>query len=264
VHEVALIARTEAERVVLGPLMQRAARRASRPCPGGLAAVLTEPQVAALIFGESIAATHSGPTSSTPQLYPSTVCEEAGREVERLRYVRRLADAGERDAVSGVAVTRARLHHGRIEPGLVALYQLWLTDRTGTRWHAEIFALRVALTGRRQHIKTLINQRVSELTQPRVPRMAAALARQVEPALIVASEVYRTCAAALQVRDEGGAAMRASAARQLVQAGLFDIRASQRDARMPAHVSMPGLQAPAAPVLCVDMQLIGVLDVRRS
>ncbi len=258
VHEVALVARTDAERLVLGPLMQRA----SLSRAGGLAAALTESQVAAIIFGED-SSPDAHPPSSISTLFPSSFRDEAAHETNRLAYVRQWTTADEPELGSEVTVTRATLRRGQLEPGIVALYELSLVDRAGTTWHSQIVALRITVKSPRSPAKILLRQFVSELTQTREARIAAALAPHVEQALTQASEIFRTASFALQRRDACRAALRASAARQLVQAGLFEIRGAPRDARVRGPV-MDELHPTAPAVLCVDVRLIGVLDVRRS
>jgi superfamily II DNA or RNA helicase len=258
VHEVALVARTDAERVVLGPLMQRASVASS----GGLAAALTESQVAALIFGENFEPDRC-PASSTPPLLPSSFHEEAARETERLARLRQLPASAEPQSVSYVMVTRARLRRGQLEPGIVALYQLSLVDRAGTSWHSQVIALRVMLNGPTPRTKIRLGRLVSELTHTRDPRLARSLAPCMEQALTQSFEVFRVCTSALRRRDDCRAALGASAARHLVQAGLFEIRGSPRETRMRG-AAMDELEPSAATVLCLEVRLIGVLDVRRS
>jgi hypothetical protein len=263
VHEVALVARTDAERLVLGPLMQRAATRARHTGAGGLVAALTESQVAALIFGEGAGRPDPAPPASTLTLAPASFREDAARETERLGQVRRRPGSGEPAGMTPVMVTRAKLRRGRLGAGIIALYQLSLVDRAGTSRHTQIVAVRVILGPSRPRTKALLGRLVSELTQVRDKRIAHVLTRHIELALAQASAVYRACASALDLRDAGRAALRASAARQLVQAGLFEVRGSPREARSP-NVAMVGLHSPTVPLLCVDVRLIGVLDVRRS
>jgi hypothetical protein len=258
VHELALIARTDAERLVLGPLMQRA----SFSTPAGLAAALTESQVAAIIFGED-SSPDPHPPSATPTLLPSSFRDEAAHETERLAHLRKRTTTGEQEVVSEVTVARATLRRGRLEPGIVAFYELSLVDRAGTTWHSQVVGLRVTVRGRRLPAKLLLGQVVSELTHARDARIIAALAPSVEQALMQGAEIFRTSTFALQRRDACRAALRSSAARQLVQAGLFEIRGAPRDARLRGPV-MDELHPLAPAVLCVDVRLIGVLDVRRS
>jgi superfamily II DNA or RNA helicase len=258
VHEVALVARTDAERLVLGPLMQRA----SLSRQGGLATALTESQVAAIVFGEDSSPDPHLP-SSIPSLLPSSFRDEAAHETERLARVRQWTMGGEPKLVSEVVVARATLRRGQLESGIVALYELSLVDRAGTTWHSQVVPLRITVKSPRSPARILLGQLVSKLTHARDARLAAALAPHVEQSLTQASEVFRTASFALQRRDAYRAALRASAARQLVQAGLFEIRGAPRDARLRGPV-VDELQPPAPAVMCVAVRLIGVLDVRRS
>jgi hypothetical protein len=259
VHELALVARTEAERIVLGPLMQRASRSGS----GGLTAALTESQIAALIFGESLPVTSSPRPSTPPPVRPLALIVEAEREAERLRHARRLTAAARIETTSDALVAQVTMKRGRLEQGVVAIYRLSFVDRAGTTWHSEIVPLHLRVSGRKRRPRMVLEQIVSKLTHGD-SRIRETLAVHVEAALAHAVEVYRACADALQARHEGATAVRASAARQLVQAALFDAQPAARGLRTRLSAAFESSPSRHATVLSIDVRLIGVLDVRRS
>jgi superfamily II DNA or RNA helicase len=259
VHELALVARTDAERVVLGPLLQRASRSGS----GGLPAALSESQVAALIFGEALPAASAPRTSAPPPVHALALGTEAEREADRLRQARRLTGARRVEAASEALVAQVTMKRGRLERGIVAIYRLSFVDRAATTWHSQIVALHVQLPDRKRRPRWLLDQIVSKLTHGD-SRIREVLAVHVEAALAHAVDVYRVCGGALQARQEGAARVRASAARQLVQAALFDARPALRDVRTRPATTIESPLSRPAPVLSIDVRLIGVLDVRRS
>jgi hypothetical protein len=188
---------------------------------------------------------------------------EAEREADRLRHARRLTAGARIETASGTLVAQVTMQRGRLEQGIVAIYRLSFVDRAGTTWHSQVVSLHVRVPAPKRRPRVLLDRIVSKLTHGD-SRIRETLAVHVEAALAHAVEVYRACADALQTRNEGATAVRASAARQLVQAALFDARPSPRDLLTPPAAAFESSPARHATVLSIDVRLIGVLDVRRS
>jgi superfamily II DNA or RNA helicase len=144
VHETALVAADTAERLVLGPLLHRAARvRSASRSVAGLASVLAESHVADVIFGGNL-----------PELVPyrdghhypraveADLNQEARREAERLDECRTISrgpqtlSSGDRPLIACVSGRTAGL-----ESGVVLVYHLRLSLRDRGSIHDEAIVL---------------------------------------------------------------------------------------------------------------------------
>lgn len=248
VHEIALVVRDSSEQLVLAPLIQRAI--ASRPFAAATSAdCLPESRVAAIVFGGIPRPPRLSPSSSVAAARhtPYTVLDlspEAREEVARLLLIRRLRPAG------ADANTRPPRHAGRTIPiayaprrrrsaRITVVIAVSLVDFAGQPVDSSIVTLRLehARIRTRERAADTCRQ-VRELLAAHHAAISAAAggiarerARHIGPVRIAAVERSRK-------RDEEMQQDLRSAARELVQAGLFDRRAMraahvrQRNAEM--------------------------------
>ncbi len=210
VHEVLLVAADTAERLVLAPLARRiAAARRSTSAGSRLFESLTESRVAAAVLrGDPIE-----PDVDAAPVQPGNtdLRTEAFEEVQRLSLRRewRARSAGIEHACAAQRRLLARVGRSRsstLRPGSIVVFTIVLRNRPGEIVHAEL-------------IPVALCDDADERTARRHVEHAAAggLAR--------AADAHRLVTAALRAREQAIAAVGASAARALVQAGLFDRRA---------------------------------------
>ncbi len=232
VHEIALVARDTAERLVLAPLMLRASRVRPAATHPGMLDVLTESHVARLIMSAAPTVV-SGP-SEAAAVSETRMRQEAVVEAARLERHRGLIARSEtpsaRGRRQGPFVTSLR-EAGSVPRGLVLLYVVTLSAPDGERIHAEIVVLHIDLQGETAFRATPAGLRtIVRLASPPVnarlaARLAAITARTLEP---IAARA-RAAGLNLARREQALAGILASAARRIVQPGLFD-RRSIRDA----------------------------------
>ena len=294
VHELGLVASATAERLVLEPLIRRANRaRSSVGESHGLSATLTESHVAGMIVGGDSSVPLSPVLS--PAYPPGTtrlmeLGSEAVDEVRRLAAARECVERVPQPAVVGRAartlISSIRRRRANLDEGIILVYLVSLTSPAGREVHIEPLVLCLEidehLCSRVAGRGSQVAGRRSEALLPRALRdMARSFARPadtsvqnrleaaVNRALELAVPVYLRVEEELWRRHRAIERNRTSAARRLVQAGLFERRPAgqfvQRRERMAAD-GQPGLELPArAPtsVLCVDIALAAALRVLR-
>jgi superfamily II DNA or RNA helicase len=235
VHEILLVARDTAERMVLAPLMARAVR--ARRAMAGASPVLdtlTESQVAAAVLeGE--------PLPPPPPVGPdvgASLRKEAAAEAERLHLVRRcLATSRGRpgaDTSSDLWLCAPRRHRPLHQVNAVYAFEMATAD--GEVMHSEMLVarqlLRGAVTVRSAADLKGWTDRWRRQTEPAIMRETSNLLRERANA-IATGRRFATLAAG--TREAAIAAIRPDASRALVQAALFDRRAIRaRDARARA------------------------------
>jgi hypothetical protein len=227
VHEIMLVAHDTAERLVLAPLARRAARaRASVSGGSGLLDVLVESRVAAAVMeAETLEA--PAPEDAADCIRPGAELRTgACLEASRLTELRTWRSRGHHHSPrAAVAATVLRARRGTLFPGVVGIYTLSLTSKDGSVLHSEL---------------VVFHERGGVLAPPRTPEELREIvqsfnghAASVEQAILARvdghlNEVARRCAraaAALAAREQAIVTPRLSAARLLVQGGLFDQRA---------------------------------------
>jgi ERCC4-related helicase len=232
VHEIMLVAHDTAERLVLAPLARRAARaRLSSSGGSGLLDALAESRVAAAVMeGEPLE-----PPAATVNVDcarpGSELRAEASFEASRLAELRTWRSRARHHRTrAAIAATVLRARRGMLSPGVVGIYTLSLASRDGSVPHSELI---------------VFHERGSVIASPRTPAELRELVRSfntraasVEQAILERThgrikEVMDRCATAsvaLAERERAIATPRLSAARQLVQGGLFDQRARRAGA----------------------------------
>jgi hypothetical protein len=264
VHEIALVAASTAERMVLAPLLRRVGlARSVRPGAAGLAATLTESRVAETIIGQvPFPSAAPAPPSVGTRSIPAAA--DAAEEVARLTDIRTLpVSAARRRQVplASLACTRPFV------PGLIVVFLISLTTASGRLVHVEPATLFLPLAGRnaRRGRPRLLRALVATLARPGSAMIGPSIGRALQSAVDRASLVHRRVEEALERRHAARDRLRASAARHLVQSGLFE--RAPRNALSPGTGTLDASSA-ATPdaghrILGVDVRLAAALHVRR-
>jgi len=277
VHEIALVAADTAERLVIAPLMIRAARaRAAGDVTAHLLDSLTESAVSDLVMtGKSLPQIHEGPPSPTRTM---ELRAEAAAEVARLETVRHWRSRSTEQCSRArrsepVTVATIRSRKSSLNPGLVLVILLSLADPDGRRVHVEMSVVSIDregwMPGRdarslRQAVRTIddLAHRSGTRLSGHIAVELQGIASRVEPLRVAAQEVLRLREARLQHELP-------SAARQMVQAGLFDRRAIVTTSRKRAVYDARIFEMTArlrtlerSTPLVAGVELAGILIVR--
>ncbi len=243
VHELALVAAHTAERLVIAPLLSRCDW--TRTTRGRMLDRLTESRVAAAVMTNSEAASavigEPEAIRSCAVASPADLGSHAVREATRLEHQRDLAARSCRGSEPEADVRAAVSRLGgrtRVSRGLFLVFALALVNADGSHLHAEPCLVRVDLE---PHLFMQLVRQKGRVTGRRLQEVVAAL-RQSHDA-ILRSLVFEhdrdrlDALAALEERrrerqrqrekaiEHAIARRQPSAARLLVQAGLFDRRA---------------------------------------
>ncbi len=276
VHEIALLASGTAERLVLAPLVARAARAGAAGAPVRLLESITETEVAEMIVGGRVP--EMAATAATRSEFRTIdVREEARREAARLECCKGAVAAisrAETRGRQGPVVSAARAFGKR--PGIFLVFTLILHDRWKRRVHAETCVLFARVAARRLVDRSAASVRrlaalVEEMSnrpgggiRERLDDLQQGMRRRVAAA-------YREALEQMRVREEALRDVHESAAQGLVQAGLFDrraVRAASRErAVMADHLFETGgrKDAPSpADALDCDVELSGILVSARG
>ncbi|MEN3339196.1 MAG: hypothetical protein V7647_2872 [Acidobacteriota bacterium] len=233
VHEILLVARDTAERLVLAPLARRIAHAAAAaPFRSPLLDLITESRVAAAVMDAQpldLADAPRTPARPVDRVVtpPPGLHLEAEAEASRLvqqRAWRALSRAPPR--ARGIAATVARLENAALTPGLVCVYTLTLATRSGRTIYQDVVCVRIGRSANlsaqsAEHVRRTVRAFMTD-EEPSV--RAAVLAGQAR-ALEAATTSHREAVGQLARRDTTIEAPAASTARELVQVGLFDGRA---------------------------------------
>ena len=219
VHEIVLVARDTAESLVLAPLVRRIA--SARSATAGGAALfdsLTESRIAAAIFGRTslidpLESSHAATPPSELDLRREADAE-ATRALLHRHWRARSGDGFQRErvmaAIGGATEQRA---------SPVAIYRLSLRSVDGRLIHSELIAVDVRLEG-----QASVRLIAAGLDQRRLVKRVQAILR---PTIECRLEIYERTVRVRRLREEAIAALVPSTARELVQAGLFDHRATR-------------------------------------
>jgi len=223
VHELLLVARDTAERLVLAPLVERMTRSQSLLGDHAfLVDAVTESQVAAAVLdGQPVRAMAPETVAAGLCDPPPGLREEAAREADRLKELRRHAISRSPTSVVVTFIERSR----HVDPGVFAVYEISLETPDGNRPHREIAVAHCAIdaeahAGQAQHPVRLLNTLPSAIDE----HIRAVLLQHCGAQLSEIAVRYRQAAERLAGREQEILHALPSAARQLVQPGLFDQR----------------------------------------
>jgi superfamily II DNA or RNA helicase len=234
VHEIALIASGTAERLVLAPLAIRAARaRSGGRGRLGLLDALTESRVAELVMEgiqpptlEEAAPDLHRPDSVTVMNVASKAADEV-RRLETMRAWRQYSPTvTHRRSGGGAVAASLRSRRSTLRPGIVLLFVLRLRDEDGASVHAEPAVLQVPFTAHPRHPPKPadLEQIVRELSKSPDSPLRETIAELVERMADATRSIIHVQRSSLRRREEALTRTVTSAARELVQAGLFDRR----------------------------------------
>jgi superfamily II DNA or RNA helicase len=259
VHEILLVADDTAERLVLAPLARRAARaRAAVPAASRLLDVLTESRVTNAVMDgvpamplDSDASVEAGVTPAVNP--PIWLRQRAEDEARRLLINRKMQFEGSKvrgshDEEGPIAATAVRLRNSSLAPGLICVYALRLCTARGDIVHTELAVVHEPIV-RMAHAPApaAVRRLIREFVAAREPALRAALLAARQPGLEDFAKAYGFAADVLNRRERVLTLAAPSAARELVQGGLFDRRAerAQTARRRAASMLIDRLDAPA-------------------
>jgi hypothetical protein len=271
VHEIALLASGTAERLVLAPLVTRAARARAAGDPVRLLDSITEAEVAEMIVG--------GHAPELPSAAPARgeirildLREEARREAARLERRTRGCEDGHGApprAGQGPVVSAIRSVGGR--PGMFLVFTALLHDRWKRPVHEESWVLFVRgmprlrvdrSAGSMRHLAGIAEE-MSSRPGGGIREQLASLEQEMRSR---SAGRYRAAVEQERLREEALQHVHESAAQEMVQAGLFErraVRAASRertiqDARLYEIGGRQDAPAPADPLDC-RVELSGIL-----
>jgi superfamily II DNA or RNA helicase len=227
VHEILLVARDTAERLILAPLARRAARaRTALPGDSAFFDALSESRVAAAIM-EGVPIQPLSPDLPLQNATaPSHLQLEAREEAKRLAFTRTLVGRSNRFPFrAGISATLLRNSHARLPPGITSVYTLALTGFDGNVHHTELVAVHQhwpvpASTRSCADVRAVLDA----FRKSRTGATEAFLDAQMAARVGALRARYATAIRAALERERDVAAAARSTAQQLVQSGLFDSR----------------------------------------
>jgi superfamily II DNA or RNA helicase len=239
VHELALVAAHTAERLVVAPLVNR--RFMSTTTRGRMLDALTESRVAEAVMAnlEPARVLIEGCAAQPDYAVapPEDLAAHAEREVARLEHHRRLAGRSHSDTTRGagrrtVASVAGRRTH--MPPGLYLVFALILAGADGSRVHAEALAVRgefhLDYRGRlaKSRMAARLRDIVAAVTQSGESFLQTLVHQDAHDPRNAVTGLEALRRGRLRRRERSVADVFApgqpSAARLLVQAGLFDRR----------------------------------------
>ena len=231
VHEVIFAARDTAERIVLVPLMRRARLAAEGAGRASALLAVTESAVAGgIILGRQIPLPDTRPPSSPPCV---RLTGEGEDEARRIMSARRLGRWARRRSLGAPALVTSGGRHGR-SAHLTLIVEIRLEDPSGYAIHSEVVALRTLSASAACRKWKDLRAAVEALMAPPFWSAVESVVLQCTSASLAgAVGQHALVVTQLQARDRAIRQTLPSAARNLVQAGLFDNRAVR--ARDKAH-----------------------------
>nr|MDQ3420934.1 SWF/SNF helicase family protein [Acidobacteriota bacterium] len=224
VHEVMLVARHTCERLVLAPLLRRARTAAARGGSAARKASLTESTVASAVMAgvEAVEDARVDP----PDVETLNLRAEAEAAVVELDAARRLAHAdpaaSSRHSAGGVVVTTGKA--GRWGSVLV-LVEVGLDRVDGRPVHRQLVPVLVeSVPTRPSPLSAAVAHLTEEFLASQSSRVCAGAERSCREHLALVAARYRDIVRAVAAREHAIVDASPSAARRLVQVGLFDAR----------------------------------------
>jgi superfamily II DNA or RNA helicase len=227
VHEILLVARDTAERLILAPLTRRAARaRSAMPGDAGLFEALSESRVAAAIM-DGTPLTQPSPARPLDSIGPPAhLRAEAQVEADLLTTKRSWIPRANRFAARpGISTTFVRNANSRIPPGITCVFTLSLAGGDGNVRHSELLAVNddwpvSASTRSSADVRAVVRA----FREARAAAIEKILAERIAGRVKDIGQRYAHMVGAALERERDVAAAARSTAQQLVQAGLFDSR----------------------------------------
>jgi superfamily II DNA or RNA helicase len=269
VHEIALVASTTAERLVIEPLTIRALRGTGVGDTPRMLQAVTESRVAEAVMAGSLPIDRPpAPEVDTSEAYSKAFRLEAEEECARLTQLRALIARSDRGrtrmrtiAPVATSVIRKRTFStsgSSATNALIAVYAIALEDEDGRQVHAETVTVRVPsdLCVPPRRTSAGVRALAADYVRPTSGELAALLDR------VAAKVIERTSAEVDRVRSHlrqrrlAIAAERRSEARELVQAQLFGRRPRERPAARSAMVEAPRTESSRLTVNTTLLSLI--------
>jgi superfamily II DNA or RNA helicase len=238
VHNILLVASDTAERLVLAPLVRKAARaRHVMPSEAHLLERLSESRVASAILDGTSLDAGDASVAAVPFLPQTDLPLVAQKEAARVAEIRTWQQVSTRESSqSGIPAVALRARRGFLQNGVIRIYKLTVSAEDGAIVHTEFVAVHEQREIRHAHTPSDVRHTVRALN------LCGSDDELLELFHDRIADVSRSCAqvgAALSEREMVVSAPAISSAQQLVQRGLFDRRsesASQNRARVNAAV----------------------------
>ena len=225
VHEVMLVARHTCERLVLAPLLKRAHMAAARGGSSARTSSLTESAVANAVMGGAMEI-EATTTIDPPRVVTLNIRGEAEETVLALEAARRFARAGRivspHHVNGGVVVTSSKARRWR---SALVLVEVGLDRVDGRPVHRQVVPLLLECVLTRTSRRAAALARLSEhLLALHSSRLCARAEHTCRNRFAEITANYHETVRALAARDRAIVDGSSSAARRLVQTGLFDAR----------------------------------------
>jgi superfamily II DNA or RNA helicase len=222
VHEIALVAADTAEALVLAPLARRAAGWRRAGTQSRLLEILTESRLARAIFERT---TPEVPEPGTDGIPTASIDLRAEAEMEVARLRGRRACVRAKTEGGSDAILVSTLRRSSLPSGIVLLFHLQVSTPHGdvvARHPVAVQVLIAKSTWSRRPAQ--IKRHLSEL----LPHVLAAVSPTIDELgrqhLASVQPLFNAAITRVRFRAQGMREARESAARQLVQIGLFDRR----------------------------------------
>jgi hypothetical protein len=219
------VASDTAERLVLAPLAQRAARaRRLIGARSGLLEALSESRVAAAILDGTTLDPRNVSFDQDVRLADSSLGQPAELEAGRIADLRRwMTQEPTRNAVDGYPIAVLSNVKTDLPTGVIRVCTLTLSAGDGAIVHAEVVALHQAMNVRWSTKPDGIQRLIAQysLRQETLHELQHLFEDRIEQVRVSCARV----AAALAARENTVAAISVSSARKLLQRGLFERRA---------------------------------------
>ncbi len=233
VHEILLVADDTAERLVLAPLASRVARAAAASTFGpALLDALNESRVASAVMAGQPFDRPDAPSVPSPELQravtaPPELHLDAQAEAARAAQQRAWRSVARTPGrARGVVATIVHVGDPQISPGLVCVYTVTLCTPAGATVYRQLVCVRVNTSGNPTgRSSTDVRCTVRNFLAESEPSVRAAVLAAQAGVLETATTAHRNALQPLASRDSTIRIQLASAARELVQVGLFDGRA---------------------------------------
>lgn len=249
VHEILLVARDTAERVVLAPLARRAARaRSAAGSFSHLLSALSDSRVAEAVMDGRPLDSESGCEAASEVAGacspPETLAGEAAEEAARIKQQRDwLLASPPLKPDGGTVATTVRLRKSQSRPVVICVYAIALVTRAGASVWRRVACAREAWPAGAA-IRTAADARslASAFLEGRETELRAGILAAHASEIEANARMHARALQSEEERERSMAEALPSAASELVQAGLFDRRALKEleARRVAAHALLDG------------------------